>query len=225
MKAVLFDLGGVLISAPQLVIARYEKSLGLPSGGLTVAFVRGAPNNAFCRLETGELTLSEFAPLFEKECQLATGQLGIQLPSSFSARTLFENIRAASAVNQRMFQAASKLKQNGYLIGILTNNWIDESDETRAEFMSLLNQHFHVVVESCKEGVRKPDKAAFRIACERLKTDPQDVIFLDDLGVNVKAARQMGMHTILVRDTQTALQQLSDLTGVDVHSDKQTSKL
>ena len=41
--------------------------------------------------------------------------------------------------------------------------------------MSLLNQHFHVVVESCKEGVRKPDKAAFRIACERLKTDPQDV--------------------------------------------------
>ena len=43
--------------------------------------------------------------------------------------------------------------------------------------------------------------------------------------MNVKAARQMGMHTILVRDTQTALQQLSDLTGVDVHSDKQTSKL
>jgi len=51
------------------------------------------------------------------------------------------------------------------------------------------------------------------------------VIFLDDLGVNVKSARQMGMQTILVRDTQTALQQLSDLTGIDVHSNKQTSKL
>ena len=51
---------------------------------------------------------------------------------------------------------------------------MDESDE-RAEFMSLLKQHFHAVVESCKEGVRKPDKAAFRIACEQLKTDPKEV--------------------------------------------------
>ena len=51
------------------------------------------------------------------------------------------------------------------------------------------------------------------------------VIFLDDLGVNVKAARRMGIQTILVRDTQTALQELSELTGIDVHSDKQTSKL
>ena len=47
------------------------------------------------------------------------------------------------------------------------------------------------------------------------------VIFLDDLGVNVKAARKMGMHTILVKDIPTALKQLSQLTGVDVHSDKE----
>ena len=64
----------------------------------------------------------------------------------------------------------------GYQIGILTNNWIDESDEKRAEqFISFLKKHFHAVVESCKIGVRKPDKAAYRIACERLKTDPEEV--------------------------------------------------
>jgi len=74
----------------------------------------------------------------------------------------------------------------GYLIGILTNNWVDESDE-KAEFIALLEQHFHVVVESCKEGVRKPDVAAFRIACEQLKTDPQEVSkqFLAEVDANV----------------------------------------
>lgn len=47
------------------------------------------------------------------------------------------------------------------------------------------------------------------------------VIFLDDLGVNVKAAQRMGMHTILVKDIPTALKQLSEATGVDVHSEKE----
>lgn len=104
-----------------------------------------------------------------------------------------------------------------------------------------MDRHFHVVVESCKEGIRKPDQAAFKIACERLKTDPHEVflhkvqkwfrkivliqvIFLDDLGVNVKAARRMGMHTILVRDIATALKQLSEATGIDVHSENENLK-
>lgn len=63
----------------------------------------------------------------------------------------------------------------GYAVGILTNNWADVTDDQTAEFFSFLNHHFHVVVESCKEGVRKPDPAVFKIACERLKTDPHEV--------------------------------------------------
>lgn len=64
----------------------------------------------------------------------------------------------------------------GYLVGILTNNWIDVTNEKRVgEFFSFLNHHFHVVVESCKEGVRKPEQAAFKIACKRLKTEPHEV--------------------------------------------------
>ena len=64
----------------------------------------------------------------------------------------------------------------GYAVGVLTNNWVDVTDDQRTgEFFSFLNHHFHVVVESCKEGVRKPDPAAFKIACERLKTDPHEV--------------------------------------------------
>ena len=64
----------------------------------------------------------------------------------------------------------------GYQVGVLTNNWIDVANEQRTEeFFSFLNHHFHAVIESCKVGVRKPDQAAFKIACERLKTDPHKV--------------------------------------------------
>ena len=59
---------------------------------------------------------------------------------------------------------------------MLTNNWIDNTEAKRTEeFLSFLNHHFHAVVESCKEGIRKPDQAVFKIACERLKTDPHQV--------------------------------------------------
>lgn len=62
------------------------------------------------------------------------------------------------------------------MVGVLTNNWIDVTDDQRTgEFFSFLNHHFHAVVESCKEGFRKPDQSAFKIACERLNTDPHEV--------------------------------------------------
>ena len=64
----------------------------------------------------------------------------------------------------------------GYVVGVLTNNWIDVTDEQRMEkFFSFLSHHFHAVVESCKEGVRKPDQAVYRIACKRLDADPHEV--------------------------------------------------
>lgn len=58
-KAVIFDLGGVLFYPPQRAIAAYEKELGLPRGAVAYAFIHGVPDNAFCRMERGELTLSQ----------------------------------------------------------------------------------------------------------------------------------------------------------------------
>ena len=117
--------------------------------------------------------------------------LGVTLPDNFSAKALFENINSSAMLNQRMFRAAMKLKKHGqikhfettfifllgYLIGVLTNNWTDvnKDKEAAGEFFTFLNHHFHAVVESCKVGVRKPDQVVFKIACERLKTDPHEV--------------------------------------------------
>ena len=75
--------------------------------------------------------------------------------------------------------------------------------------------HFDMVVESSIEGIRKPDPAIYRIACERLGVEPSSCVFLDDLGINLKPARAMGMHTIKVVDEDEAIRELAAATGLN----------
>jgi putative hydrolase of the HAD superfamily len=70
-----------------------------------------------------------------------------------------------------------------------------------------------VVIESSKAGVRKPDPAFYKLACERLEIEPHDAVFLDDIGANLKTARAMGMTTIKVTDPDVAIAELEDVVG------------
>ena len=72
---------------------------------------------------------------------------------------------------------------------------------------------FDVVVESSVVGVRKPDPAFYTMACEALDVEPSACVFLDDLGVNLKPARAMGMTTIKVVDPDEALAELEAVVG------------
>ena len=73
---------------------------------------------------------------------------------------------------------------------------------------------FDVVVESSKVGVRKPEPAFYEIACRLLEVEPADCVFLDDLGVNLKPARAMGMRTIKVDEPGAALAELERVLGL-----------
>jgi epoxide hydrolase-like predicted phosphatase len=79
--------------------------------------------------------------------------------------------------------------------------------------MNLLGPHFDAVVESAVEGMRKPDPRIYELACERLDVKPAEAIFLDDIGRNLKTARQLGMATIKVDDPDQALGELEALLG------------
>jgi putative hydrolase of the HAD superfamily len=72
---------------------------------------------------------------------------------------------------------------------------------------------FHHVVESSKVGVRKPDPRFYEIACEWAEVEPAEVVFLDDLGVNLKPAAAMGMTTIKVLSPEQALADLEEVVG------------
>ena len=73
---------------------------------------------------------------------------------------------------------------------------------------------FDAVVESSVVGVRKPDERFYLMACDALDVSPRQSVFLDDLGVNLKPARALGMATIKVTDTSSALTELEEVTGI-----------
>ena len=72
---------------------------------------------------------------------------------------------------------------------------------------------FGVIVESSVVGVRKPEPRFYEIACERLGIEPSEAVFLDDLGVNLKPAKAMGMTTIKVVDPAAAIAELEQVVG------------
>ena len=86
---------------------------------------------------------------------------------------------------------------------LVTNNFVT-AGERSAEVAAVFG-HFDVIVESSKSGLRKPDPAIYQLVCRQLEVEPSEVVFLDDLGVNLKPARQLGMTTIKVTDPDAAL--------------------
>jgi putative hydrolase of the HAD superfamily len=79
-----------------------------------------------------------------------------------------------------------------------------------AEVMAL----FDAIIESAKIGLRKPDPRIYRMMVEALGVEPSRCIYLDDLGVNLKPAREMGMTTIKVIDAPQAIAELEAATGL-----------
>ncbi len=117
------------------------------------------------------------------------------------------------AVQPEMVQLLDDVIAAGYLTACLTNNVVSMNHNTEPETAAVLAK-FAFVVESSKVGVRKPDPEFYRIACELADVTPDQVVFLDDLGVNLKPAAAMGMTTIKVTSAAQAISDVTDLLGL-----------
>lgn len=199
-RAVIFDLGGVVVGSPLHAIRDYEKDKGIPVGFVNRVVVDTGPGGAWSRLERGELELEDFYPAFDSDCAEAG--------SAFSAREMMERIAMVAGPRPQMIAAIERIRDRGLKTAALTNNW--KSDEAKAD---LLSPYFDTYVESAVEGVRKPDPKIYRIACERLGVEPGNAAFLDDIGRNLKTARGLGMATIKVDDPDQAIGELQSLLG------------
>ena len=199
-RAVFFDLGGVVVGSPFHAIAAYERDEGIPAGFINRVVVDTAPAGAWSRLERGELTLEEFYPAFDADCATAG--------HTISARTMMLRIADFVAPRPAMLDAIRCIRARGLLAGAITNNWIAEDGGT-----SVLRPHFDAFVESAVVGVRKPDPRIFHLACDGLGVAPHESVFLDDIGLNLKAAKALGMTTIKVGEVDAALAELQGLLG------------
>jgi len=199
-RAVIFDLGGVVMDSPLHAIAAYERELGIPSGFVNRLVVDTGPDGAWSRLERGEVSRADFEAAFEAECRAAGHTL--------SAATMMARI-AECGPRPAMLDAIRRLREERYAVAALTNNWATEGENEREAGPDDLRELFDVFVESSRLGLRKPDPRIYLHTCEALRVEPRDAVFLDDIGRNLKAARALGMTTIKVEQPETALAELA----------------
>jgi putative hydrolase of the HAD superfamily len=207
VHAVIFDFGGVILTSPFEAFARYEADNGLPAGLLRRLNATNPDDNAWARLERNEVDLAGFADLFEAEARAAghtvDGRVVLGLLSGQLRPAMVEALRRCQ---QRLKTA------------MLTNNFVpdDGGERTGAgapDPMAGVLDHFDVIVESSRVGLRKPDPAIYRLVCDELGVSPDEAVYLDDLGINLKPARALGMTTIKVDDPDVAVAELEAAVG------------
>ncbi|MCP4753050.1 MAG: HAD-IA family hydrolase [Proteobacteria bacterium] len=212
IKAVLWDFGGVITSSPFEAFNRYEEENDIPKDFIRTINATNPTTNAWAQFESSRLTVDQFDGKFEEESRAA----GKAIPGGEVLKLL------AGAVRPRMVEALKKCKEH-FTIGCITNNMkTDEgsaipqsSDQAVLSLQAM--QLFDEVIESSKEGVRKPDPEIYSIALERLGVKADECVFLDDLGINLKPAKAMGMKTIKVLNVDQALGELEEHTGLSFH--------
>jgi putative hydrolase of the HAD superfamily len=121
----------------------------------------------------------------------------------------------SGSVRPEMEVALDAVIAAGYITACLTNNVVsDDTGTTKRSDVAKVMAKFDHVVESSKVGVRKPEPRFYEIACELAGVEPSECVFLDDLGINLKPARAMGMLTIKVGKPGPALDDLATILGI-----------
>ena len=209
-SSVFWDFGGVITSSPFEAFSNFELNNNLPKDFIRKVNSTNHKSNAWAQLEQSKINLEEFDVLFKKESK----SLGYEVSGGQILNLLQGEIRP------EMVNALEKLKKENFTLACLTNNFnsgdknqsaLDDINEERTKIMN----NFDYIIESKELGIRKPDVEFYLKALEISGADPKKTIFLDDLGINLKPAKELGMTTIKVLDSNQALKELGNLVGIN----------
>ena len=206
IEAVIFDFGGVLTSSPFEAFTRFETERGLPADIIRRTNAANHLENAWAKFERAEVDIDTFDALFAAESRA----LGAEVRGRDVLPLLQGDLRP------EMVEALKRIKAR-FKTGCITNNLPANaigSMTGRSLYIAEVMVLFDHVIESAKIGLRKPDPRIYRMMVETLKVDPKKCIYLDDLGVNLKPAREMGMTTIKVASGAQAIAELEAAAGL-----------
>ncbi|PCH38258.1 HAD-like protein [Wolfiporia cocos MD-104 SS10] len=259
IKAVIFDIGGVVCRSPLLAIAAYEREHALPPNYINCAIQGRGAQGAWQRFERGEMALWPFYDAFGQELSDAGAnnalyaryctRRGTECPPlparvRVDGRELFGRMaRESASFDVLVVEAIRRIRAAGrWRVIALTNNFSlapadmlrppaeEHTRRVRAELAFLgwdegptpprLRALFDDFCDSSALGMRKPEPAFYLRACSRNGIAPSEAVFLDDLGVNLRAARALGMDTIHVPigGARGAIRQLEEKLGIGLMS-------
>jgi len=204
IEAVVSDFGGVLTTPLLGAFERVQDGIDVPPeayGEAMAHCLRRDGVHPLFALERGEISEGDFLTRVERGLA-ATAGLHVSL-HGFGARLM-----DALAPNYELFDHYRALRRDrGLRFALCTNNVREWEPLWRAKLP--VDELFEVVVDSAFVGTRKPEPEIYAITLERLSLPATACAFVDDLEVNVEAAREAGMHGIVFRDTAQAITELA----------------
>jgi putative hydrolase of the HAD superfamily len=196
IRAVVFDIGGVLEITPDLgVYRRWETRLGLPAGEMGERM-----HDVWLGGGLGTITLDDVH-------QAITDRLGLdeRQVAAFMADMWREYLGTA---NTELIEYARGLRPR-YRTGILSNSFVGAREREQAAygFEDLVDE----IVYSHEAGMSKPDRRIYALVCSRLNVRHDETVFLDDTDVCVAGAREVGIHAVRYRDNAQAAAEIEKL--------------
>ena len=199
-KAIIWDFGGVITSSPFEAFNKFEEANGLPKDIIRTINSENSDMNAWAQFESNSITIDQFNDLFLKEAKAK----GFDIKGRDIIKLLKGSIR------ENMVSFLRELKSD-FKIGCITNNVKSSSEENTDNETEEAMSIFDHVIESSIVGIRKPNPEIYMMSCDALNVSPDQCIYLDDLGINLKPARELGMTTIKVIQPEDAIQEVRNL--------------
>ena len=147
--------------------------------------------------------MKQFFSDFEEECKEA----GFRV----SSYDLMKRISDVTKPRSEMLEAIRRIRKSNLQVAALTNNWKNDREGTGA-----IKDYFDFFFESSELGMRKPDPRIYEHVCDTLSVSPDSIVFLDDIGRNLKAAKLLGFTTIKVDDPKKALRELGNILEIEL---------
>ena len=199
-KAIIWDFGGVITSSPFEAFNKFEEANGLPKDIIRTINSENSDMNAWAQFESNSITIDQFNDLFLKEAKAK----GFDIKGRDIIKLLKGSIR------ENMVSFLRELKSD-FKLGCITNNVKPSSEENTDNETKEVMSIFDHVIESSIVGIRKPNPEIYMMSCDALNVSPNQCIYLDDLGINLKPARELGMTTIKVIQPEDAIQEVRNL--------------
>ncbi|MFL2815979.1 MAG: HAD-IA family hydrolase [Alphaproteobacteria bacterium] len=199
-KAIIWDFGGVITSSPFEAFNAFEEANSLPKDIIRTINSENPDMNAWAQFESNSITIGQFNDLFLKEAKAK----GFDIKGRDIIKLLKGSIR------ENMVSFLRELKSD-FKLGCITNNVKSSSQENTDNETEEVMSIFDHVIESSIVGIRKPNPEIYMMSCDALNVSPDQCIYLDDLGINLKPARELGMMTIKVIQPEDAIQEVRNL--------------
>ena len=199
-KAIIWDFGGVITSSPFEAFNEFEEANSLPKDIIRTINSENPDMNAWAQFESNSITIDQFNDLFLKEAKAK----GFDIKGRDIIKLLKGSIR------ENMVSFLRELKSD-FKLGCITNNVKSSSQENTDNETEEVMSIFDHLIESSIVGIRKPNPEIYMMSCDALNVSPDQCIYLDDLGINLKPARELGMTTIKVIQPEDAIQEVRNL--------------